>query len=168
MNLHSLAISSIPWACCLAVMLSSCVHDSNKIDEAESALMVEDIRAITPLYAVPEIVVEYYPYPVIPDVAVGVNSEIYPSPRYYGWIDERMRRDVERISEAGIDVIMLSEKRFASTARILLEEAQKSPDFALKIDRACENVIRFKLSKGIIKEEDLVLSAQSKTGGGLQ
>lgn len=52
--------------------------------------------------------------------------------------------------EAGINVIMLSEKKFGSVAKILLETATEKPEFAKKIDAAVEQVIRYKIKAGIL------------------
>lgn len=53
--------------------------------------------------------------------------------------------------KAGVDVIMLSEKRFGSVAGILLSKAKEDPDFAKEINRAAENVIRYKIKAGILE-----------------
>lgn len=53
--------------------------------------------------------------------------------------------------KAGVDVIMLSEKRFGSVAGILLSKAKEDPDFAKEINRASENVIRYKIKAGILE-----------------
>lgn len=52
--------------------------------------------------------------------------------------------------EAGVDVIMLSDKRFASTARILLEKAAHDPLFQKKVQEAEKQVIRYKIKCGIL------------------
>lgn len=53
--------------------------------------------------------------------------------------------------KAGVDVIMLSEKRFGSVAGILLSKAKEDPEFAKEINRAAENVIRYKIKAGILE-----------------
>ena len=53
--------------------------------------------------------------------------------------------------KAGVDVIMLSEKRFGGVAGILLSKAKEDPDFAKEINRAAENVIRYKIKAGILE-----------------
>ena len=51
---------------------------------------------------------------------------------------------------AGIDVIMLSEKRFAPTARVLLAYAAKDKSFADRLRDSEIRVIQFKIAKGIL------------------
>ena len=46
---------------------------------------------------------------------------------------------------AGIDCIMLSEKRFAPVAKILLEEGEKSVEFAEKLNSSVEKIIKWKM-----------------------
>ena len=46
---------------------------------------------------------------------------------------------------------MLSEKRFGGVAGILLSKAKEDPDFAKEINRAAENVIRYKIKAGILE-----------------
>ena len=58
---------------------------------------------------------------------------------------------VVSVIEAGIDVIMLSEKRFGNVAGILLEKARENPELAEKIQRAVENVVRYKIKAGILE-----------------
>lgn len=53
--------------------------------------------------------------------------------------------------EAGIDVIMLSEKRFAKVASILLKKASESPEFVKKIDSAAKRVVKYKIKTGILE-----------------
>ena len=53
--------------------------------------------------------------------------------------------------KAGVDVIMLSEKRFGGVAGILLSKAKEDQDFAKEINRAAENVIRYKIKAGILE-----------------
>ena len=52
--------------------------------------------------------------------------------------------------EAGVDVIMLSEKKFADVAAFLLKEAENNKDFRDKLYEAEKRVIKFKISKGIL------------------
>jgi len=52
--------------------------------------------------------------------------------------------------EAGIDCIMISEKRFGKSAAVLYKKAKAEPDFAEKIDQAVKRIIKFKAEKGII------------------
>lgn len=52
--------------------------------------------------------------------------------------------------EAGIDSIMISEKRFGSSACLLYSKSREDESFAKKIDKAVENVIKFKIKCGIL------------------
>jgi len=52
--------------------------------------------------------------------------------------------------EAGVDCIMLSEKRFGEVAGIILEKAKNDPEFASRIDEAAGRIIRMKAELGII------------------
>ncbi len=52
--------------------------------------------------------------------------------------------------EAGVDCIMLSEKRFGSVGGVLLKKASQDPDFRKKIERAASRVIMFKIKAGIL------------------
>lgn len=52
--------------------------------------------------------------------------------------------------EAGIDVIMLSEKRFGSVLRLILDRSQSEPEFAALLDRAVERVIAAKVQAGLL------------------
>lgn len=53
--------------------------------------------------------------------------------------------------EAGIDCIMISEKRIASPAKVLIERAKSDGAFLNRINEAAENVILLKLKYGILK-----------------
>lgn len=53
--------------------------------------------------------------------------------------------------EAGIDVIMLSEKRFGSVAQILLKKANEDSVFATKINEAVTHVIEYKIKSGLLR-----------------
>ncbi len=53
--------------------------------------------------------------------------------------------------EAGVHVIMLSEKTFGPVAEKLLEYAEKHPEFALKLRAAEKKVIELKIKCGILK-----------------
>ena len=52
---------------------------------------------------------------------------------------------------AGVDCIMISEKRFGSAAKVLYKKALEDPEFAEKIDQALLRVIKYKEKAGIIK-----------------
>lgn len=55
--------------------------------------------------------------------------------------------------EAGIDVIMLSEKKFGSVAKLLLEKSKTDENFAKLIDSAVARVIRYKIKSGLLSLE---------------
>lgn len=56
--------------------------------------------------------------------------------------------------EAGIDSIMISEKRFGSSAALLYKKALEDKAFASKIDEAVKSVIKFKINAGILVLEE--------------
>lgn len=53
--------------------------------------------------------------------------------------------------EAGTDCIMISEKRFAGPAKILVTQMEKDAEFRKKIDESVERIIRFKIKAGILE-----------------
>lgn len=57
--------------------------------------------------------------------------------------------------EAGVHVIMLSEKLFGQVAENLLEQASKDMEFARKLRDAEKKVIEYKLKCGILKVKDV-------------
>ncbi|WP_149553775.1 glycoside hydrolase family 3 N-terminal domain-containing protein [Treponema pectinovorum] len=64
--------------------------------------------------------------------------------------------------ESGTDIIMLSEKRYGEVAKLLLQKAASSSDFALKIDRAVERVIEYKIKAGLLEFEEVEDSLKQK------
>lgn len=60
--------------------------------------------------------------------------------------------------EAGIDVIMLSEKKFGSVLRLFLDKSQQESEFKSLLDAAVERVINVKIKAGL-------LSFQEEEGG---
>lgn len=56
--------------------------------------------------------------------------------------------------DAGVDVLMLSEKRFLNAARILIAESKRNPEFKNKIDAAVKRVLAFKYKYGLLNPED--------------
>lgn len=56
--------------------------------------------------------------------------------------------------EAGIDVLMLSEKRFGSAASVLYKKSLEDSGFAKKIDDAVCEVVKFKIKCGILSLEE--------------
>lgn len=67
--------------------------------------------------------------------------------------------------EAGVDVIMLSEKRFAPVARIFLEKIKNDAEFAKKIDCAVKDVVKYKIKAGILLLEENVVEDGSEEVG---
>lgn len=53
----------------------------------------------------------------------------------------------------GTDVLMLSEKKFYSAAKTLLEESRKNPELKKRMEIAVKNVIGFKIKRGILTLE---------------
>ena len=53
--------------------------------------------------------------------------------------------------EAGVDCIMISQKRFASSAQILYDKAQKDSDFLALLQKASFRVIKYKFNNGLVK-----------------
>ncbi|MBQ0050679.1 MAG: glycoside hydrolase family 3 protein [Treponema sp.] len=57
--------------------------------------------------------------------------------------------------EAGVDVIMLSEKRFSSVAKIFLKKMKQDESFANKINQAVKRVIQYKIKANILNLKEL-------------
>jgi beta-N-acetylhexosaminidase len=57
--------------------------------------------------------------------------------------------------EAGVDCIMISEKRFAKAGKVLYNKAKQDSDFAAKIDAAVTRIIKYKLNAGLIDEAEI-------------
>ena len=57
--------------------------------------------------------------------------------------------------EAGVDCIMISEKRFAKAGKVLYSKAKQDSDFAAKIDAAVTRIIKYKLNAGLIDEAEI-------------
>ena len=62
---------------------------------------------------------------------------------------------VIRAVEAGIDCIMISEKRFAKAGRVLYEKALEDEEFAQKIDRAVIRILKYKIKAGLLDEQKI-------------
>ncbi|WP_294427673.1 glycoside hydrolase family 3 N-terminal domain-containing protein [uncultured Treponema sp.] len=82
-----------------------------------------------------------------------------------GWPPELA---VVQAIEAGVDVIMLSEKRFGSVAKILIENSEKNPALKEKISQAVENVIRYKIEAGILEMSEVADSAENLSSAELE
>lgn len=61
---------------------------------------------------------------------------------------------VVKAIDAGVDVLMLSEKKFLNAARILIAESKRNPEFKNKIDAAVKRVLAFKNKYGLLNPED--------------
>lgn len=59
-------------------------------------------------------------------------------------------RAVVMAVEAGVDVIMLSEKKFSSVLKLLLDKSQEDLEFRSLLDRAAERVITAKIQTGLL------------------
>lgn len=57
--------------------------------------------------------------------------------------------------EAGIDCIMISEKRFAKAGKVLYERALQDQAFAHKIDEAVIRILKYKLEAGLLDEQKI-------------
>ena len=57
--------------------------------------------------------------------------------------------------EAGVDCIMISEKRFARAGSVLYKKALEDSDFAKKIDRAVERILKYKIKAGLFDEAEI-------------
>ena len=57
---------------------------------------------------------------------------------------------MQKAIEAGVDVLMLSEKKFLPVALQILDEAEKNPEFAKRLREAELKVIEFKIKKGVL------------------
>ena len=53
--------------------------------------------------------------------------------------------------DAGVDVIMLSEKLFYSALELLLEKSREDVSFKEKLDRAVQRVIKAKIAMGLLE-----------------
>ncbi len=54
--------------------------------------------------------------------------------------------------EAGVDCIMISEKRFAKAGAVLYKKARSNSDFAKKIDNAVIRILKYKIKAGLFDE----------------
>jgi len=60
-----------------------------------------------------------------------------------------------RAVEAGIDCIMISEKRFAKAGKVLYNKAKEDEEFAKKIDAAVIRILKYKIEAGLIDEQKI-------------
>lgn len=66
--------------------------------------------------------------------------------------------------EAGINVIMVSEKRISSPANVLIKKAEEDENFKILIEKSFRKVLDFKLSHNIISIEKNENSEKDKNG----
>lgn len=57
--------------------------------------------------------------------------------------------------EAGIDCIMISEKRFAKAGKVLYQKAKEEEAFARKIDIAVKRILKYKIEAGLFDETEI-------------
>ena len=60
-----------------------------------------------------------------------------------------------RAVEAGVDCIMISEKRFAKAGKVLYNRAKEDAAFEAKINQAVKRIIKYKLEAGLIDEQKI-------------
>ena len=60
-----------------------------------------------------------------------------------------------RAVEAGVDCIMISEKRFAKAGKVLYNRAKEDAAFEVKINQAVKRIIKYKLEAGLIDGQEI-------------
>ena len=60
-----------------------------------------------------------------------------------------------RAVEAGIDCIMISEKRFAKAGKVLYQRAKDDSTFEAKIDEAVKRILKYKIEAGLLDEQKI-------------
>ncbi len=60
-----------------------------------------------------------------------------------------------RAVDAGIDCIMISEKRFAKAGKVLYQRALQDNAFARKIDEAVTRILKYKIEAGLFDEQKI-------------
>lgn len=60
-----------------------------------------------------------------------------------------------RAVEAGVDCIMISEKRFAKAGKVIYERALEDEVFAKKIDEAVLRIVKYKIKAGLLDEAEI-------------
>ena len=60
-----------------------------------------------------------------------------------------------RAVEAGVDCIMISEKRFAKAGKVLYNRAKEDTVFEEKINQAVKRIIKYKIEAGLIDEQKI-------------
>lgn len=61
----------------------------------------------------------------------------------------------EMAIEAGVNCIMISEKRFAKAAQVLIQKARGNPDFEEKINFSLKKILSYKIKAGFFKFEEI-------------
>ena len=60
-----------------------------------------------------------------------------------------------RAVEAGVDCIMISEKRFAKAGKVLYQRAKQDSAFEKRIDAAVKRILKYKLEAGLFDEQEI-------------
>ena len=60
-----------------------------------------------------------------------------------------------RAVEAGVDCIMISEKRFAKAGKVIYERALEDEVFAKRIDEAVLRILKYKIKAGLLDEAEI-------------
>ena len=60
-----------------------------------------------------------------------------------------------RAIEAGIDCIMISEKRFTKAGKVLYQRAKHDPSFEKRIDAAVKRILKYKIEAGLFDEQKI-------------
>ncbi len=82
---------------------------------------------------------------------IGYNGLVISDDIFMGALSKKSSEEIAvDVINSGVDVIMLSEKRFFAIAQYLLDYASKNPVFAERLFNAEKKVIEFKIKKGII------------------
>ena len=68
-------------------------------------------------------------------------------------VGEGTEERVALLAEAGVDVIMISEKKFARQHALLVSRAREDENFAKRIEESALRVIDFKIERGILSIE---------------
>lgn len=82
----------------------------------------------------------------------GYNGLIFSDDIYMGALAQNgypPEKAVIMALEAGVDIIMISEKRFGKLARIVIDECNKNPQFEDEINSKVCKILAWKLKKGI-------------------
>jgi len=67
-----------------------------------------------------------------------------------------------RAIEAGVNIIMMSEKRFGSVAKILLKKASESQEFNQKIQKSVQKIIEYKIKGGLLELRQIDFDSDGK------